>query len=137
MAGIVARLLFFLDIVNHLRCSRKLENLEMLLQGDFPEEMKELFQSKEGLFPSPQEISFNCSCPDWAIMCKHVAATLYGIGARFDENPLLFFELRGIDVNRFIDVTLANKVEAMLQNSAKVTDRVMDDEEIKGLFGVL
>ena len=119
------------------RCSRKLENLEMLLQGDFPEEMKELFQSKEGLFPSPQEISFNCSCPDWAIMCKHVAATLYGIGARFDENPLLFFELRGIDVNRFIDVTLANKVEAMLSNSAKVTDRVMTDDEIKGLFGVL
>ena len=99
--------------------------------------MKELFQSKEGLFPSAQEISFSCSCPDWAIMCKHVVATLYGIGARFDENPLLFFELRGIDVNRFIDVTLANKVEAMLANSAKVTDRVMGDEEITGLFGVM
>lgn len=119
------------------KCSRKLENLEVFLQGNFPEEMKELFQSKEGLFPSPQEISFSCSCPDWAIMCKHVAATLYGIGARFDEKPLLFFELRGIDVNRFIDVTLANRVEAMLANSAKVTDRVMKDEEIKGLFGVL
>ena len=119
------------------RCSRKLENLEAFLQGNFPEEMKELFQSKEGLFPSPHEISFNCSCPDWAIMCKHVAATLYGLGARFDENPLLFFELRGIDVNRFIDVTLANKVEAMLANSAKVTDRVMGDEEITGLFGVM
>lgn len=119
------------------RCSKKLENLEAFLQGNFPEEMKELFQGKDGLFPSPKEISFNCSCPDWAIMCKHVAATLYGIGARFDENPLLFFELRGIDVNRFIDVTLANKVEAMLANSEKVTNRVMEDEEIKELFGVL
>ena len=48
---------------------------------------------QHGLFPSPQEISFNCSCPDWAIMYKHVAATLYGIGARFDENPLLFSKL--------------------------------------------
>ena len=97
--------------------------------------MKEMFRSKEGLFPRPQKIS--CSCPDREIMCKHVAAALYGIGARFDENPLLFFELRGTDVNRFTDVTLANKVEAMLANSVKVTDRVMGNEEIKGLFGVL
>lgn len=119
------------------RCSRKLENLEMFLRGDFPEEIKELFQSKDGLFPSPKEISFSCSCPDWAIMCKHAAATLYGIRVRFNENPLLFFELRGTDVNRFIDVTLANKVEAMLANSAKVTDRVIEDEEITGLFGVV
>lgn len=50
-----------------------IENLELLLQGKFPEELKELFTGKEGLFPSPREISFNCSCPDWALMCKHVA----------------------------------------------------------------
>ncbi|HIZ21949.1 MAG TPA: hypothetical protein IAA21_04005 [Candidatus Blautia faecigallinarum] len=119
------------------QCGRKLENVEKLLNGDFPEEMKELFQSRDGLFPSPREISFSCSCPDWALMCKHVAAALYGVGVRFDENPLLFFELRGIDVGHFIDVTLANKVEAMLQNVDKKTDRMMDDERISQLFGVL
>ncbi len=119
------------------RCGRKLENLEALLAGDFPEEMQELFQGKDGLFPAPREISFNCSCPDWALLCKHVAAALYGVGVRLDENPLLFFELRGIEVGRFIDVTLANRVEAMLANAGNRSSRMMDDEEIEGMFGVI
>ena len=118
------------------KCGRKLDNLERLLTGDFPEQMSELFQSKDGLFPAPKEISFSCSCPDWALMCKHVAASLYGVGARLDEKPLLFFELRGIDVDHFIDVTLANKVEAMLANAGNVSSRMMDDSAV-GLFGVL
>lgn len=119
------------------KCGKKLENIEQLMNGNFPEEMKELFQGKEGLFPTPKEISFNCSCPDWALMCKHVAAALYGVGARLDEQPLLFFELRGIDVGRFIDVTLANRVEAMLANEGKPSDRIIEGDEIMGLFGVL
>lgn len=119
------------------RCGRKLENLEALLDGDFPEEMQELFQGKDGLFPAPREISFNCSCPDWALLCKHVAAALYGVGVRLDEQPLLFFELRGIDVGRFIDVTIAGKVEAMLANEGKGSDRIIADEDARGLFGVL
>lgn len=119
------------------KCGRKLKNLEALMSGDFPEDMKELFQGKDGLFPSPREISFNCSCPDWALMCKHVAAALYGVGARLDEKPLLFFELRGIDVGRFIDVTLANKVEAMLANADRPSSRIIEGADIKGLFGVL
>lgn len=119
------------------KCGKKLENIEELLMGNFPIEMQELFQGKDGLFPSPKEISFNCSCPDWALMCKHVAAALYGVGVRLDEQPLLFFELRGIDVDRFIDVTLANKVEAMLANEGKPSSRIIEDEDIAGLFGVL
>lgn len=118
------------------KCGKKLENLETLLGGDFPQDMQELFQGKDGLFPSPKEISFNCSCPDWALMCKHVAAALYGVGVRLDENPLLFFELRGIDVDRFIDVTLANKVEEMLANEGKASSRIIEDEKILELFGV-
>lgn len=118
------------------KCGRKMENMEELLAGNFPLDMQELFQGKGGLFPTPREISFSCSCPDWALMCKHVAATLYGVGARLDENPLLFFELRGIDVGHFIDVTLANKVEAMLANAGNVSSRMMDDSAAE-LFGVL
>ena len=117
------------------KCGRKLENLESLLAGNFPEEMQELFQGKDGLFPAPNEISFNCSCPDWALMCKHVAAALYGVGVRLDENPLLFFELRGIDVDRFIDVTLANKVEAMLANEGRPSERIIPEEDVSRLFG--
>ena len=120
------------------RCGKKLSNLESLLSGDFPDEMKELFFEKDGLFPSPAEISFTCSCPDWALMCKHVAATLYGIGARFDKDPLLFFELRGIDVGKFIDVTLQDRVDEMLSMSTNKTSRMMDENiDISEIFGVL
>lgn len=62
---------------------------------------------------------------------------LYGIGARFDENPLLFFELRGIDVGRFVDVTLANCVESMLENADAPSERIINDDHWEKLFGVL
>lgn len=119
------------------KCGRKIENMEELLNGNFPVQMQELFQGKDGLFPTPKEISFSCSCPDWALMCKHVAAALYGVGVRLDEQPLLFFELRGIDIGRFIDVTLANKVEAMLANEGRPSDRILAEEDVRELFGVL
>ncbi|MGN0351073.1 MAG: SWIM zinc finger family protein [Roseburia sp.] len=119
------------------QCNRKIENLERLMKGDFPEDLKEMFLGRQGLFPEPREISFSCSCPDWALMCKHVAAVLYGIGARFDENPLLFFELRGIDVERFVDITLANRVESMLANADTPSKRIITDESWERLFGVL
>jgi len=118
------------------QCERKIENLGLLLNGQFPEELKELFTGSEGLFPSPKEISFNCSCPDWALMCKHVAAVLYGIGARFDENPMLFFELRGIDVGRFIDVALENRVESMLKNADKPSKRIIPSGDWEAIFGM-
>lgn len=118
------------------KCGQRVENLEKLLAGDFPVELKDLFVERDGLFPSPREISFSCSCPDWALMCKHVAAALYGIGARLDENPSLFFELRGIEVGRFIDVAIANRVELMLKNAEGKSARMIKDEEILELFGV-
>ncbi len=117
-------------------CGRRAENLEKLMSGDFPEELKELFTQQNGLFPSPKEISFSCSCPDWALMCKHVAAALYGVGARLDEEPSLFFTLRGIEVGRFIDVAIANKVELMLKNATRKSKRMIADGEIRELFGV-
>lgn len=118
------------------QCGRKIENLELLLQGRFPEELKELFTGEGGLFPTAREISFQCSCPDWALMCKHVAAALYGIGAKFDENPMLFFELRGIDVGKFIDVALENKVEHMLEHVDCRSERVIVSDGWEELFGI-
>lgn len=117
-------------------CGQKAANLEKLLAGDFPEELKELFTKKNGLFPTPREISFSCSCPDWALMCKHVAAALYGVGVRLDEDPSLFFALRGIDMGRFIDVAIASRVELMLQNAARPSKRIIADDDVRGLFGV-
>ena len=118
------------------QCSNRIENMEALLKGDIPDELKELFCAKDGLFPEPKEISFNCSCPDWALLCKHVAAVLYGIGVRFDENPLLFFTLRGIDVNRFVTVVLENSVEKMLAHSDSRSERIMEEADLTELFGI-
>ena len=120
------------------RCSSRIQNMEDLVYGRFPDELKALFTEKDGgLFPSPTEISFICSCPDWALMCKHVAAAMYGVGLRLDENPFYFFELRGIDVERFIDVALENRVESMLANAETITERMIDNADISTIFGVL
>jgi uncharacterized Zn finger protein len=73
----------------------QLDSLQELMSGKFPKSLGALFiEGGKGLFPGPKEIKFSCSCPDWATMCKHVAAVLYGIGARLDEEPALFFTLR-------------------------------------------
>ena len=119
------------------RCGRKIQTIDKLINGEFPDELRDLFTGENGLFPSPREISFNCSCPDWALMCKHVAAAMYGIGVRFDENPFYFFHLRGIDVDRFIDVALENKVESMLRNAEQLSERILRETDLTGLFGVL
>lgn len=119
------------------KCGKKVENLNKLVSGDFPEELKEIFIDEGGLFPRPKEISFNCSCPDWALMCKHVAATLYGVGARLDEDPLLFFTLRGINTDRFVDVVIANRTEKMLANFDRPSKRILSDIDLSEMFGVV
>jgi uncharacterized Zn finger protein len=79
-------------------CAGKIDSLVELLQGRFSRGVMEvLIRPRAGLFPSPGDIDFECSCPDWASMCKHVAATLYGVGARLDQEPELFFRLRRVD----------------------------------------
>ena len=119
------------------RCSHKIENLEKLASGSFPQEFIELFTNKgEGLFPSPKEIHFSCSCPDWAYMCKHVAAVLYGIGARFDNDPTLFFLLREIDFSELLKKSVDEKMKNMLKNAGNITERVMNDVNTYELFGV-
>jgi len=79
-------------------CAGAIDSLVELLQGRFSKGvMERICRQKTGLFPAPAEIQFSCSCPDWASMCKHVAAVLYGIGARLDEQPELLFKLRKVD----------------------------------------
>jgi uncharacterized Zn finger protein len=79
-------------------CSQSIDSLMDLLQGRFSQGvMERLTRQREGLFPQPKEIKLSCSCPDWAGLCKHVAATLYGVGARLDQEPELLFVLRDVD----------------------------------------
>jgi len=118
-------------------CKGKLDSLQELFAGKFPKALAEMFTTKGvGLFPSPAEIKFSCSCPDWADMCKHVAATLYGIGARLDQKPGLFFTLRNIDMNDLISETVKDTTEELLKKADKKTDRVIDDSDLSGIFGI-
>jgi len=85
------------------RCTGQIGSLIELLQGNLSDQVMEVVTDREnGLFPLPGEISLKCSCPDWATMCKHVAAVLYGVGARLDRKPELLFKLRGVDHEELI-----------------------------------
>ncbi len=118
-------------------CSGKLESLEELLAGKFPKALEETFMQRDrGLFPSPKEIEFACSCPDWASMCKHVAATLYGVGARLDEDPSLFFTLRGVATEELIRRTVSNKAEDLLKKASKKSARIIADADLSSVFGI-
>jgi len=80
------------------RCAGRIGSLVELLGGSISGAVMEVVTAPgEGLFPSPTEITLDCTCPDWAFMCKHVAAALYGVGARLDHAPELLFTLRGVD----------------------------------------
>lgn len=84
-------------------CAGQIGSLLELLQGRLSENVMSVVTHRDnGLFPIPAEITLKCDCPDWAAMCKHVAAVLYGVGARLDERPDLLFLLRGIDHEELI-----------------------------------
>ncbi len=118
-------------------CNHRIASLEQLVEGKFPKELETLFlEKKYGLFPSPKEIHFDCSCPDWASMCKHVASVLYGIGARLDVNPLLFFELRSIDSTELVKKSMEKKLDNMLKNAGRKSARQIAEEDISEIFGI-
>ena len=115
-------------------CSGAIDSLVELLQGRFSTGvMTRLCEEKTGLFPSPKEISFTCSCPDWASMCKHVAAVLYGVGARLDHQPELLFTLRKVDQQDLIA-----KAGSDLSKTQKgpAAAKVLAGEDLSGMFGI-
>lgn len=118
-------------------CAGCFDSLSELLAGTFPQALKDLFFAKgAGLFPSPQEIHFDCSCPDWASMCKHVAAALYGVGARLDEEPTLFFTLRGITIDDIITQTVADTTQTLLRKAERQSANVLEDVDLGDVFGI-
>jgi uncharacterized Zn finger protein len=121
------------------QCSRRIDSISDLVEGKFPEDMAQIFlNQQQGIFPSPSEIHLGCSCPDWAEMCKHVAAALYGVGARLDDDPTLFFTLRNINFSELLKKSVEEKIDSMLKNANKKSGRTIDgaDTDIAGLFGL-
>src|SRR6266536_467589 len=115
-------------------CAGTIDSLIELLQGRLAKSvMDRVCREDDGLFPSPAEIKLSCSCPDWADMCKHVAAALYGVGARLDEKPQLLFVLRGVDENEL----LANAGQDLaLATAAPGPSKLLGDSDVAALFGL-
>ncbi len=89
-------------------CSGRIGSLIDLLRGKLEHGVMEVVADRrDGLFPLPGEMQFSCDCPDWADMCKHVAAVLYGAGARLDHSPELLFLLRGVNHEELVNVSAA------------------------------
>ncbi|WP_455285798.1 hypothetical protein [Cupriavidus necator] len=115
-------------------CSSSIDSMVELLQGKLSAAvMERICKPRTGLFPSPKDIQFACNCPDWASMCKHVAAVLYGIGARLDQQPELLFTLRGVD-----PVDLINRADAKLSGTgiAPASGKVLDNAVLSDVFGI-
>jgi uncharacterized Zn finger protein len=115
-------------------CAGAIDSLVELLQGRLSKGvMERICQQQTGLFPAPAEIEFSCSCPDWASMCKHVAAVLYGIGARLDEQPELLFKLRRVHEK---DLIARAGSGLPLSKTGPAADKVLADDGLSELFGL-
>ena len=117
------------------RSAGKVTNLLDLLQGRLSKDiLADLTAQNGGLFPAPKEIKLDCSCPDWADMCKHVAAVLYGVGARLDEKPELFFTLRGVDMQELVTAVGDSAASPIAAGQAAAT--ALDGADLTEIFGV-
>lgn len=116
-------------------CRGKIGSLIELLQGKISDEIMAIVTDKQnGLFPHPSEIRFNCNCPDWADMCKHVAAVMYGIGVRLDAEPELLFKLRGVNHEELISVE--STVDQMTSGRRSRRRRTVQADAVADVFGI-
>jgi uncharacterized Zn finger protein len=115
-------------------CAGSINSLVELLQGRLSKGvMDRVCREGDGLFPAPEEIELFCSCPDWADMCKHVAAVLYGIGARLDDRPELLFALRGVDKSELLATA---GQDLPLNKGAPDAAKVLHDGDVATVFGL-
>ena len=115
------------------QCAGQIGSMLELLQGRFSDNVMAIVTDKNnGLFPSPGEIKLSCDCPDWAGMCKHIAAVLYGVGARLDHQPELLFLLRNVDHEELITAEL----DIQSATSKKGKRRRLAGTDLSDVFGV-
>ncbi len=115
-------------------CAGTIDSLVELLMGRLSQGvMERICRQGQGLFPAPSEIKLSCNCPDSAGMCKHIAATLYGVGTRLDEHPELLFLLRGVDEEELI---ASAGQGAPLSKQPASSGRILGGEDLSALFGL-
>lgn len=116
---------------------KNLHSINEFQRGRVSLDKKYLFSmDKNGLFPTIDEIEFSCTCPDWASLCKHGAAVLYAIGSVLDQEPLVLFQLRGIDVDAYLEQSLVEKTNTLLSNIYNNDDKIIDESLISDIFGI-
>ncbi len=114
-------------------CATDIDSLVELLQGRLSTGVMEvLCRPTTGLFPEPAQITMKCSCPDWATMCKHVAAVLYGVGARLDRSPELLFTLRQVDHQELV----AASGSGITNTTAAASTDDLADADLEAIFGI-
>ncbi len=115
-------------------CADQFDSMVELLQGRFAKPvMTMMTRPEKGLFPHPKEISIRCSCPDYADLCKHAAAVLYGVGARLDEAPELLFLLRQVDHGDLI----VRAGKRLSQSPSSLSEaKTLENTDLSALFGI-
>ena len=121
-------------------CTGQIDSFVDLLRGKLSAQVMEIVTRKDGgLFPAPKHITFKCSCPDWAGLCKHVAATLYGVGVRLDDKPELLFDLRGVNHADLVGGAAAvvpQLTKRAKGSKAQTKHKVIEGADLSALFGI-
>lgn len=113
------------------RCKGRIDSVVALLRGELPEALMDaMIDRKSGVFPEPKQMRFRCSCPDSAALCKHIAAVLYGVGARFDKKPETFFTLRSVRMEQLVAKSVGSVKKAAPSAARKGSASI---EEIFGI----
>jgi uncharacterized Zn finger protein len=116
-------------------CAQQVSSLLDLMRGKLPDAvLARLTDPKQGMFPSPKELKLQCSCPDYATMCKHIAATLYGVGHLLDSEPGLFFKMRGVDQSELVSDALTTQTADDAMGLNQRSD--LAGEDLGALFGI-
>jgi len=117
-------------------CTGSIDSLVELLRGRISDNvMRAVTNVETGLFPAAAELRMSCSCPDWAGLCKHLAAVLYGVGARLDARPELLFTLRGVDPSELVEARAAAAISAA-KTEGKRSRRVLPSSGLADVFGI-
>ncbi len=125
------------------RCQGRIGGLVELLSGALSDEvMGEVTHLEHGLFPAPREMKLSCTCPDYAGLCKHLAATLYAVGSRLDDQPALLFTLRGVDAQEMVATNAAEAIDhltapAVVGDARSAALAGMDFGDVFGITAVI